>query len=206
MAVEVVFFDVGGVLLDMTGEERRSLWPPRLGMTDDAFAQNVWDAIGLRDQRHMDEITERLVRNLGVAESDVPQLLQDFSAHWRRNERLVEFLSGLRATHRLAIIGNIPSSGRFAFETVLHLDEIFEAMFLSGELGVEKPDRAIYEIACTAMNVRPEASVFVDDREENVEAAKALGIAAHRHVDDDDTIRWLLAQLEDPAQPWKITR
>lgn len=48
MPVEVVFFDVGGVLLDTNGEERRALWPPRAGMDPDAFNQAVWDAIGLR--------------------------------------------------------------------------------------------------------------------------------------------------------------
>lgn len=102
-----------------------------------------------------------------MLESDVPTLLDDFSAHWRRNDPLVEFVDGLRGSYRLAVIGNIPSSGRFAFETVLHLDEVFEAMFLSGELGVEKPDPAIFEIACTEMHVAPERCVFVDDRPEN---------------------------------------
>lgn len=194
--VEVVFFDVGGVLLDMGGEERRSLWPSRVGMDAASFNEAVWDAIGLRDKHAMVEVTQRLVQNLGVLESQVPQLLDDFSAHWQRNEALVELLRGLRGSYRLAIISNIPPSGRFAFETVLRLDEIFDSMFLSGELGVEKPDPAIFEIACTEMHVAAENSVFVDDLPENVQGARAFGMAAHEHIDNDGTIRWLRSQLD----------
>ncbi len=144
----------------------------------------------------MVEVTQRLVQNLGVLESQVPQLLGDFSGHWQRNEALVEFLRGLRGSYRLAVISNIPPSGRFAFETVLRLDEIFDSMFLSGELGVEKPDPAIFEIACAEMHVAAENSVFVDDFPENVQVARAFGMAAHEHIDNDGTIRWLRSQLD----------
>lgn len=193
--MEVVFFDVGGVLLAMDGEERRAPWSNRLGITDAALAQAVWDATELRGKKDMDEVTERLSATLGLPEDDVPTLLTDFSAHWTRNDQLVEFLAGLRDSNRLAIIGNVPSSGRFAFETVLHLDDVFEAMFLSGELGVEKPDRRIYEVACSEMSVSPERALFVDDRAENVQGARAVGMVAHQHVGNDDTIRWLSAHL-----------
>lgn len=199
VTIDVVFFDVGGVLLDMTGQERRSLWSMRLGISDNALAEAVWDAIGFRGKHAIAEVTERLVERLAVEPSDVPQLLKDFSAHWTRNEELIEFLGGLRDSYRLAIIGNISSSGRFAFETVLHLDDIFEAMFLSGELGVEKPDRRIYEIACNAMRVAPERAIFVDDRAENIQAARVFGMAAHQHVANEETIAWLRLCLIGPV-------
>ena len=189
--VEVVFFDVGGVLLAMDGPERRSVWTRRLGITTEELTGAVWDAIGLRGRAELDEVAQRITARLDVPATDVPELLADFSAHWIRNDELVEFLGSLRDRHRLAIIGNIPSSGRFAFETVLELDAVFEAMFLSGELGVEKPDPRIYELALRQMGVEPERSLFVDDRPENVEGARAVGITAHRHVSNADTIAWV---------------
>ena len=195
MTVEVVFFDVGGVLLDMSGQERRSIWARRLGISEAALEQAVWDAVGFRTKRDLPAIGDRLVERLEIEHQQVPGLLGDFSAHWVRNEELAEFLISLRPTSRLAVIGNIPSSGRFAFETVLHLDDIFEAMFLSGELGVDKPDPRIYEVACRTMNVDPRHAIFVDDRLENVEGARAIGIRAHQHVNNADTIAWISLQL-----------
>lgn len=200
MNVEVIFFDVGGVLLDMNGQERRSIWSTRLGITEAALEQAVWDAIGFRSKCDLPEITERLLHRLEIAPHQVTELLADFSAHWVRNEELVEFLSSLVPASRLAIIGNIPSSGRFAFETVLHLDDIFDAMFLSGELGIDKPDRRIYEIACVEMDVTPDQAIFVDDRVENVEGARAVGIRAHQHLNNADTIAWVNGQLAAPPR------
>jgi putative hydrolase of the HAD superfamily len=195
--VEVIFFDVGGVLLDMGGVDRRPALAQRLGMTPAALGQSVWDAIGSRNKDAMADVTERLAERLGISQAQVPQCLDDFSAHWTRNDQLVDFLIGLRDRYRLAVIGNIPASGRFSFETVLHLDDVFEAMFLSGELGVEKPDRRIYEIACSEMNIAPRDAIFVDDLPENVEGAKAFGISSHRHVRNEETIRWIQSQLAE---------
>lgn len=202
MSIDVVFCDVGGVLLDMSGVPRRAVWSERLGITEESLSEAVWDAIGFRDKHAFEEVIDRIVERLEVARSEVPQFLDDFSAHWKRNDELFTFVSSLRGSCRLAVIGNIPSSGRFVFETVLHLDDVFEAMFLSGELGIEKPDPRIYEIACTEMGVAPERSVFIDDLSANVEGARAVGIVAHQHHSNRDTIAWLRAHLKlPPASP-----
>ena len=60
---------------------------------------------------------------------------------------------------------------------------IFTAFFSSCYLGVRKPVARIYEIALDVMHVEPATSLFVDDREENVQGARALGIHA-LHVTD----------------------
>lgn len=52
----------------------------------------------------------------------------------------------------------------------------FSAFFTSSYLGVMKPSPRIYEIALEVSHRRPEEVLFVDDREQNVEAAAALGM------------------------------
>lgn len=65
----------------------------------------------------------------------------------------------------------------------------FEALVISGELGVTKPDPAIYAVV---EELAGDASLrFVDDRPENVDAAAARGWDAHLWVDDADTAAWL---------------
>lgn len=58
------------------------------------------------------------------------------------------------------------------------LDE-FDALFLSGRLGVTKPDAAIYAALEAATGVAPRQLLFVDDRDANVAAARARGWRAH---------------------------
>jgi epoxide hydrolase-like predicted phosphatase len=48
----------------------------------------------------------------------------------------------------------------------------------SYEVGVEKPDRRIYEITCQRLGVDPSEVVFLDDLEANVTAARQLGMRA----------------------------
>jgi putative hydrolase of the HAD superfamily len=56
------------------------------------------------------------------------------------------------------------------------LKDIFTAFFSSCWVGVLKPARRIYEVALAMAQARPEASVFIDDRERNLEPARGLGM------------------------------
>jgi 2-haloacid dehalogenase len=65
---------------------------------------------------------------------------------------------------------------RFAFMTW------FDGQVISGLEGVAKPDRRIFEILLARYSLVPEATVFVDDVQRNVDAARALGINAVRYT------------------------
>lgn len=56
--------------------------------------------------------------------------------------------------------------------------KIFNPVVLSCEVGYRKPEREIYEIALQKIELKPQEVVFVDDRQENVDAAKKFGIHA----------------------------
>ena len=77
------------------------------------------------------------------------------------------------------------------------LDDLFDAIVLSGELGIRKPDPAIYVLAAERVGVAPNRCVFVDDLGGNLKPAKALGMTTIRHVTATDTI----AQLKPLLRP-----
>jgi putative hydrolase of the HAD superfamily len=56
------------------------------------------------------------------------------------------------------------------------VDELFEIVVDSSDVGMRKPDARIYLLTCERLGVAPEACVFVDDNAENVAAARALGM------------------------------
>lgn len=68
----------------------------------------------------------------------------------------------------------------------------FQGVLVSGEERLVKPDPAIYALAIERFGVEPGATLFVDDREDNVEAARAAGLMGHRFV-DEPTLREALA-------------
>ncbi|HUU54631.1 MAG TPA: HAD-IA family hydrolase [Armatimonadota bacterium] len=80
---------------------------------------------------------------------------------------------------KMGLISNI-SSYRAAWLKEIELDRYFDAMALSCELGVTKPERAIYLAAVEGLGVKPEECVFVDDVPPYVQAARKLGMATVR--------------------------
>ena len=52
--------------------------------------------------------------------------------------------------------------------------QLFDGLLISGEDKLIKPDQAIYQLAKDRFNLNPEETVFIDDKRENIEAAKGL--------------------------------
>ena len=59
---------------------------------------------------------------------------------------------------------------------------IFDQTYASNILGYSKPDLAFWKIILLSENVKPEEAFFIDDRIDNCEAAKSLGINTHHFV------------------------
>jgi len=55
----------------------------------------------------------------------------------------------------------------------------FEAMFVSAELGLIKPDPEIYRVTARELGIALEQMVFIDNKKINVDAAVALGVTGH---------------------------
>jgi putative hydrolase of the HAD superfamily len=62
-----------------------------------------------------------------------------------------------------------------------HFGELFDAVVISGEEGIRKPDRAIYELAIKRMELPAEDIVFVDDLPGNLKPARDLGMTTVHH-------------------------
>ncbi|WP_336207805.1 HAD family hydrolase [Nonomuraea sp. LPB2021202275-12-8] len=74
-------------------------------------------------------------------------------------------------------------------------DEIFDAVVISGEVGMRKPEPRIFEHALGLIGLPGESCVFIDDIEANIMAARELGIAGIHHRDADTTISELESLL-----------
>jgi epoxide hydrolase-like predicted phosphatase len=73
------------------------------------------------------------------------------------------------------------------------LDELFDAWVISGEVGLRKPDPAIYALAAERMELPPAAIAYVDDLPGNLKPARALGMTTIVHRGDATAT---LAELE----------
>jgi HAD superfamily hydrolase (TIGR01549 family) len=78
-----------------------------------------------------------------------------------------------------------------------HLPELahFRSVVWSSDVGLLKPDRAIYDLAVGNLGADPACTLFVDDLEENTAGAKAAGLAGWVHQAWDETISTIEAWL-----------
>ena len=74
------------------------------------------------------------------------------------------------------------------------LHDIFVAFFSSCWVGVLKPARRIYEVSLAMSQAEPQCSVFIDDRERNLDPARGLGMRGIRFT-DATKLRRELAEL-----------
>ena len=87
---------------------------------------------------------------------------------------VLKWLAG--AGYRLALVSNV-SDGAATPITHLGLDQLFRHLILSHEVGVMKPDPAIFLLACQRLEVKPEEAMFVADGGfGELDAAHLLGI------------------------------
>jgi len=86
---------------------------------------------------------------------------------------------------KTGLVSNSWSTGHYDRDL---LGTIFDAVLISGELGMHKPQPEIYELAAERVGAEPGACLFVDDLRENCEGAEAVGMRAIRHRDPATTI------------------
>lgn len=121
---------------------------------------------------------------LGISGTD--GLIDRMFAEMQPLEPMVELVRALGATQlSTGLVSNSWSTGHYDREL---LDALFDFTLISGEIGLHKPQREIYERAAAAAGVEPEACIFVDDLAENCEGAEAVGMTAVRHREPAPTI------------------
>jgi len=131
----------------------------------------------------------RFAPMLGVEPAE--GLIGRLFAGMRPDERMFEGVAAARrAGVRTGLVSN--SWGEEGYDRA-RFAELFDAVVISGEIGIRKPAPEIYALAAERLGRAPERCVFVDDLPGNLKPAAAIGMATVLHRDAATT----LAELEE---------
>lgn len=137
------------------------------------------------------EFETRLGELLGLANAE--GLIDRLFAGAQPDESMVQ---AIRAAHRAGVrtglISNSWGTTRYPRDL---LNEIFDGIVISGEVGIRKPAPRIYELGAESIGLPPSRCVFVDDLPFNLPPAKELGMAVIHHIDPQQTIVTLQEML-----------
>jgi len=200
MQIQAIYFDIGGVLVRTTDRAPRAALALRLGMTYEALDDLVFGGEnGSRAQRG--EITTEqhwayVCQQVRWPLQDWRALQSEFFAGDLLDVGLVARIREYHKRYKTAIISNAFDDLRAAIDTRWRFADAFDAILVSAELHLMKPDPRIFQIALQTLAVPAAQAIFVDDFAHNVAAAQALGMQAIQFRSTEQALAELDALLE----------
>lgn len=184
--IKNIIFDFGNVLLNINPALTAEAFK-KLGIKDESDFFGGRSSIGLMVKYERGQATsEEFIQAISASVSDIVTnkeiidawnaLLLDFPT------KRVELLQQLRSEYRLFLLSN---TNQIHFEKYTHqfqaiygypLESLFEKMWFSHQIGLSKPDTAVFEFVLKDKNLNPAETLFIDDTLMHVEAARKSGI------------------------------
>jgi len=194
----VIVFDYGEVISVSPSQEDRAALIALADVDDERFWPEYW--------RHRDALDEGtlpiadywrgIADAIGVRWSDamIHRLwVTDFRGWLSADPGTLDVLAELRdGGTRTALLSNAGADFGSYFRHGM-LGGFFEAVFVSGELGMIKPAAAIFEHVVDALGITADQMVFIDNKEVNVRGAVSIGASGHVFTGAADLRRYLLS-------------
>jgi putative hydrolase of the HAD superfamily len=182
--IRAVVFDCFGVLYRSSADELYDRCP-------EVARDELHDIRLQRDRGIMSyrEYLEAAALLLKIPTEEVRAITEQ--AHVR-NQGLFDYIVSLdRSRYKVGMLSNIGDTTIGQLFSHDELDGFFDATVFSYEVGMVKPDPAIYQLMCQRLGCDPEESIMIDDIERNCEGARAIGMQAIVHQSNTETLHVL---------------
>ena len=115
----------------------------------------------------------------GFDEAAIPAVERNYlEKSFSLDEEFIPCARELKGRYGIALLSNDVSEWSVFLRKFYGIEPLINAAFISGDLGVRKPDPEIYRIALKSLGAKPSECVFIDDSPERVDAARELGISS----------------------------
>ena len=128
-----------------------------------------------RNEINEEQFYERFFQETALV--DGPKMTNTIFENYRYLDGIEDLLASLQGKCRLTTLSNYPIWFEHLKKTVA-LERYMNEFYVSYQLGVRKPHPDAYLIPAQQMGVSPEDCIFVDDRQENCDAAIDVGMTA----------------------------
>ncbi len=130
-------------------------------------------------------------RLLGLSDDRAPGMIERLFGGMKADHAMLNAVRAFKGLGvRTGLLSNSWGEGRYDRS---QFPELFDAVVISAEEGMRKPDPEIYALATERMGLPPEEIVFVDDLPGNLKPARAMGMVTLVHVSAQETV----TQLEE---------
>jgi putative hydrolase of the HAD superfamily len=201
--IRVLLFDVGGVLVQLSGVEAMLEWLDN-GISEDEFWRRWLQSVPVRQfetgQIDADEFAIGVTSEFGLA-VEPRQFLEAF-IRWPTGlyPGTLEMLARIPSSYQRAVLSNSNALHWPRVQTEMKLGAAFDNHFVSHLTGRIKPDAEAFEHVMESLGCSPASVLFLDDNLLNVDAAKRVGMQAVRVRGIDETKLALIERkIMEPA-------
>jgi glucose-1-phosphatase len=200
MTIRAVVWDLGGVIVrteDYFGREQlgQRLGRSRLELEGLVFSSDSATRAQsgeLSDEQHWENVRGELA----LSPAGLVEFRKDFWRGDRLDVEIVETIRNLRPRYQTALLSNNFPGLRQALRDQWQIEDAFDVIVISAEVGLLKPDARIYRLALARLGVLPHEAVFIDDFAHNLAGAEAVGMKILQFRRSDQ-VRLDLQQLLD---------
>jgi putative hydrolase of the HAD superfamily len=192
MPLRAIIFDYGEVLSGPPNEHFHRALLETSGLPEDLFQKLYWTYRLEMDANILDDSTywQRIAQDAGTRFTVKQlELLNQFDARmWMDlNPTMLAWAFAIKeAGLKIGILSNMGANTlRFVRRDFSWLNR-FDQLTWSCELGVVKPEAAIYRHAIGELGVRPDEALFIDNLEENLVGARAVGLHVLHFTDVEE--------------------
>jgi putative hydrolase of the HAD superfamily len=181
--VKALLFDVGGVLVKTQLEIFFQVGSLLFGCSEQALETHIASRVRDLERGEIDSyaVWEELGRTLKTRpkpEKIEKVWTETIEATLEIDPEMLGLCKQLRGVLPMGALSNTIADHANYLRS-LDLYKLFNPCVLSYEVGMRKPDREIYKLACDLLSTPPENCLFIDDLEVNVKAAKAVKMQTH---------------------------
>jgi len=169
--IRAILFDCFGVLVGRGFDEtyRHAGGDP---VQDHEFIEDILGQanLGLISE---EEFREALTRRLNITPEAYTKAVKEAELP---NDALLEYIRELKKTYKTGILSNVNSGVLVRKLSAQDLEECFDDIVTSAEVGLIKPQPEIYKLAAERLGVGCNECIFIDDREGYLKGARAVGM------------------------------
>lgn len=168
--IKAIIFDFYGVVCYEVGSNWYKTRPPKELVAELKEKYDAPSDIGAISE---EEFFAGIAPSVGLSGKEVR--LEWIKAS-KIDKNLIEYIKKLKLKYKIAICSN--TAPRIFRETLQTngIEDLFDVVVSSSEVGMVKPNPDIYWHTLKELDVEPEEALFIDDRESNLEGARAVGI------------------------------
>ncbi len=180
--IKVIIFDLGGIIVSSKVGKIFSIVSDYIGIEysqlDDFMGKYKSDLT--KGKISLIEVSSKIIKQFGLknlgAKDVVDKHLEIFQKIIENlNEKVLSLVKKLRENYSVVCLVNaeldiVPLVKKRG------IYDYFEHAYISTELKMEKPNKEIYSAVLNDLNCRAEEAIFIDDKEDNVNSARMVGI------------------------------